>query len=385
MENIKVIDISKDRFLNSTSVLIKISPRNYIDLIKNNIDKNEFQRKRVNNSGTIYELLKSDLENGCLIPPIVLALQTNSLDESLNNEEFLNLIINNKNKLVILDGLQRTLTLLSIDKFSLFENNKINDLADLRVEILIGLKKNDLLYRMLTLNTGQTPMSTRHQIEILYSEYLNYDYNGISFYTETSSNKKPKIGHYPFREMVEGYTSYIERDFFSLDRREILNTVKNIRQKNNLNNEFEWFVSIYHEIVKQFDIQLSKNLWQIKNYRFTPFGKTVEEIFIHSQVLTGLGYALKTIEKNKNISINIERLKFDFNNIDDNSLTTGIDLLLQELDHVSRNSKKIGNGQRMFFGYLFWFFLDESNSETHFNLQESVISARNYFQANNIN
>lgn len=49
-----------------------------------------------------------------------------------------------------------------------FNENKL-------VEIYFKINRFGNLYRMLTLNTGQTPMSLRHQIEILYG---NLDLTG---------------------------------------------------------------------------------------------------------------------------------------------------------------------------------------------------------------
>lgn len=54
----------------------------------------------------------------------------------------------------------------------------------LRLEVYVNINKFGVLYRMLTLNTGQTPMSVRHQIEMLYSDMLDKEINGVKLITE---------------------------------------------------------------------------------------------------------------------------------------------------------------------------------------------------------
>lgn len=93
--------------------------------------------------------------------------------------------------MIILDGLQRTYTILDLESELVKEHDDetldrvLNN--SIRVEIYLGINKIGILYRMLTLNTGQTPMSIRHQIEILYSDYLDKSINDITLLRETDS------------------------------------------------------------------------------------------------------------------------------------------------------------------------------------------------------
>ena len=81
--------------------------------------------------------------------------------------------------LIILDGLQRTYTILELIEELKSEEDNQEELSkvlsnSIRIEVFLGINKIGILYRMLTLNTGQTPMSIRHQIEILYSDYSEH-------------------------------------------------------------------------------------------------------------------------------------------------------------------------------------------------------------------
>ena len=62
-----------DRRINARNYVIQLSIREYYNLIIDRLKDNEYQRKRVRNAGSIYDLLKQDLIKGCVMPPIVLA------------------------------------------------------------------------------------------------------------------------------------------------------------------------------------------------------------------------------------------------------------------------------------------------------------------------
>lgn len=44
---------------------------------------------------------------------------------------------------------------------------------------------------MLTLNTGQTPMSTRHQLEMLYNDMKNTEIEGVKLISDTNGSADP--------------------------------------------------------------------------------------------------------------------------------------------------------------------------------------------------
>lgn len=102
-----------DKKIKSYNFLVEMPMNEYYSLVQECIRNNEFQRNKVKSSKSIYSLLKQDLISGCIIPPIVLSLSCSiQKNEELNNNELLKeLVSNNKNKLMILDGLQRTFTI----------------------------------------------------------------------------------------------------------------------------------------------------------------------------------------------------------------------------------------------------------------------------------
>ncbi|WP_305983203.1 hypothetical protein [Roseivirga thermotolerans] len=353
-----------DKRIKALNILLEMTIKEYNDISQEIIRKNEFQRRRVKSSSTVYSLLKSDLLQGCVIPPIVLALskfKTDSIEEE-ENEEIIKQILANKENLVILDGLQRTYTIR--DLVNELDESDDKDSKEkllkykLRIEAYIGIDKLGILYRMLTLNTGQTPMSIRHQIEILYSDYLVEDLGEIKFITEADDNRPTKFGEYKFKDIVEGFNSYLERDYLTIDRFDILDNIKSLEKLSKENQDKDLFlayVNTYHCLSKLF-VDAAKD-WEFvddQGNRLTgqPFGKTVEKIFSKSQVMTGFGSAIgKLIDFELIDSIDevlVEAKKIDLSNLD-----SSLGNLTLKLDNVRTLAKKIGNDQRMFFHFLF--------------------------------
>jgi hypothetical protein len=221
-----------DHRIKAYNILTEISISEYLEIAKIILENNPFQRKRLKSSSSIYSLLKQDLKLGCTIPPLVLALSNENIEiNNVDENQYLDYINSQREKLIILDGLQRTYTLLDAANELDAENheNKRNFYDNrLRFEIYLGLNKIGILYRMLTLNTGQSPMSVRHQIEILYSNYLNENIpEGISLLKEVDEETPHQIGEYRFNDVIDGFTSYIVRDESSLDRRDLLSKLRN--------------------------------------------------------------------------------------------------------------------------------------------------------------
>ncbi|EJH6912205.1 hypothetical protein ND369_005049, partial [Escherichia coli] len=181
----------------------------------------------------------------CIIPPIVLALTSKlSFDEN-DSDEFTSKINVKKDDLVILDGLQRTHTILDlISELKESQNETaLNKLLaqPIRVEIYNGLNRLGILYRMLTLNTGQTPMSLRQQIEILYLDYADNDFDNIRLIKEKDEAVARRANEYNFKDVVEGFNSYITRDELPLDRTDLLENISSMEKLSKENNNTEIF------------------------------------------------------------------------------------------------------------------------------------------------
>ena len=106
-------DPIQDKKINSYNFLVQMSMIEYYSLVSDCISNNEFQRNKVKSSKSIYSLLKQDLVNGCIIPPIVLSLSCTCDKDKLTDKAFLEKMINeNKDKLMVCNELLRFKILL---------------------------------------------------------------------------------------------------------------------------------------------------------------------------------------------------------------------------------------------------------------------------------
>lgn len=243
-----------DKKIGAYNYSIETTIGEYYDLVKDCLKSNEYQRRKVSSSGSVYNLLKQDLIEGCVMPPIVLAICKENIDDNDIMRS-----ISSIGNLKILDGLQRTFTIRDIvnDYYSGVLNlghNAENPLHHkMRIELYVGINKLGILYRMLTLNAGQTRMTTRHQIEIIYSEYNNSTtVMGVTMLTELDEESPKQLGEYKFRDIVEGFTSYLQKDYLTLDKKEILDNIRDLERLAGVVKDRELFydfVDTYHHLV----------------------------------------------------------------------------------------------------------------------------------------
>jgi hypothetical protein len=353
---------TRDDRINASNFLIELPVAEYLSLADRALTKNEFQRRRVKSASTVYALLKEDLQKGCMIPPIVLGLPSTAKEKEITLKTICDVVEKRADDLLILDGLQRTYTIIELraelrskkDEIALSKLLKL----PLRIEIYVGINRIGILYRMLTLNTGQTPMSLRQQIEMLYIDFANIPIHGVKLIKEADDDAPEKLGEYTFRSIIEGFNAYLERNELPFDRFDILENIKSLEKlstENQSANLFEDFVRTYDRFVKQFAKLTANKAVASAELKIAgqPFGKDARRIFTKSQAITGFGSA-------------IGKLK-DFDAVSGFSvITAGIDKiksakdgdealvkLLQTMEKIRLTSKKIGNSQRLYFHFFF--------------------------------
>ena len=401
----KILTRTFDNRINAYNILTEIDIYEYLE-IANFISKNNpLQRKKLKSYSSIYNLLKEDIKTGCTIPPIVLALSNNiqeniDIDNS-NDDIIIDYINRHKDKLIILDGLQRTHLLIDIDQDLHSQSNRdaLNKFYKhkLRFEIYLGIEKIGILYRMLTLNTGQSPMSVRHQIEILYSNYLDESISSeINLLKEADEAKevdevtphKIKIAEYRFNDVIDGFTSYLLRDEASLDRRDLLEIIKsleNLTQDKENKDLFKDYLITYNEFVKK--IRELSGDWKFsdKQIRLSgkPFGYTVDKIFTKSELMTGFGAAVGFL-KDKDLIHSFDDINQKITQIHlSNNDQSFLDELILTLDDISKTARKIGNSQRMYF-YYFFRELFSSESDSYLSIDKSIESSFKKYRSNEL-
>lgn len=388
----RVVSVIEDGLLQATNALLEMTVGEYLNIGLRILHKNQYQRKRVSRSSSVYSLLNDDMKKLCSIPTIVLAFTNDAqricLREGMVEEELSGLL--NNDNLIILDGLQRTYTMRDVDLDLLFPDEEKRRFREhkIRIEVYCGLSKTGVLYRMLTLNTGQTPMSKRHEIEILYSSYLEKNIDGISFNRQIDPNVQRGIDVYDFDDAIEGFNAFLDADEAPIDRLDLLSVVRRLEKV--VNNDyqrdlFEQFVRLYNSFVHMIDEKT--NHWSLRDAQREQlkslYGKDIPSIFNKSQTMSAFGAAVGNLLWNSdergfgNLRNQFRELSFtdDANDTLFNLLT-----ILQE---IRENAKKIGVAQRFYLRLFFEDLLDPQ-SETYLNFTHSINKAKDKYDAKTI-
>jgi hypothetical protein len=379
---LEITYVINDKKVKSDNIQFVMDIKSYVELAMDILENNQFQRKRVSKSGSVYKLLKEDILKGCIIPPIVLA-SISKVETKAIDVELLNSLLAKPEDLKILDGLQRTYSLIEVYNTNKEYFDNLDNEYLVRIEVYLSITDTGILYRMLTLNTGQTPMSLRHQLEILFSKYLGAEISGTKILKEVDDQPVNSFDEFKFSDLIDGYNSFLEKNELPIGRFEILKTVQTIEfiSKDNADKEsfqFPKFVDSYSLCVRVFNERFKD--WTYpkdevpEEFKIdsNPFGKEVYKIFNKSQPITGFGSAVAQL-----ISLDIVK---DLNEVDEilNELIFVDEDLLRlnkSLDEVRQESKKIGNGQRIFFRLFFKYLLD-SESGVYKNVSESLEKAQ---------
>lgn len=355
----QIKSILEDKKVSAKSVLIELSIRDYLELAKKIYKKNNFQRKRVRSSRTVYSLLKTDMLQGCVIPPVVLAYTrpAGTLEASLESA-----LRDDSDHFVLLDGLQRSLTLMEVEAETTGRPEVQEEFLNrpMRCEIYEGINKIGILYRMLTLNTGQTPMSVRHQIEIMYQDYLDIQIEGISLLREVDAQRARQPNCYNFRDVIEGLNSYLERSESPLDRGDILDNISSLEslaKENDRHDVFKDFLSTWNKLIQKitsFDLKhpTEESDDEVDESRKPQvWGSTGVQLFKRAQAISGFGAAIGILRDEDGAT--------SFNTLDIDNLQVGADadefmLEFNEVMHtLNSRAKRIGNAQRLFFRQFF--------------------------------
>lgn len=388
----KIASILYDSRINATNALVELEIGEYINLIREVLDKNEFQRKRVRSSKTVYALLKEDLLKQCVIPPIVLALTNNvNIEDDDTGSNLYTKISDNKDHLVILDGLQRTYTIIDLIN-DLSERDDTDSLSKilstkLRIEIYIGLNRLGILYRMLTLNTGQTPMSLRQQIEMLYLDYLYNDIDGVELIRESEGRVANRPSQYNFKDVIEGFNAYLDRDELPIDKANLLeniNSLEKLSKENQSTKLFEDYVTSFDALVRKIssecgDTEVSEDYIESKG---TPFGKNSTQLLKKPQSMSGFGAAIGKMFDFEVLS-GFDQVIDTINGITVDDPEEFLEEINDALLWLKNNSKKIGNAQRTFFTF-FYRDLFNPDSDNFKNITASTSSALRKYQAQNM-
>lgn len=208
----EIIGKTRDLRTNTIVLYTKIPVKEYIELIGEDFDNFAIQRKREKHK--VYTRMKNDIRNGALLPGITLAVKSNYVDEIIplvDNFEECTKMLSVKGKFDILDGLQRTYILSDLYR----DGVDFSEDQELLVEFWLEKDEKHLIYRLLVLNAGQKPMSSRHQVEILFSlirESLEEKIDDLELYSEKDGNRRNGPRKYQFDRIANGYQCFLSKN-----------------------------------------------------------------------------------------------------------------------------------------------------------------------------
>lgn len=199
-----IFDLVEDKVIGGKVALGSITYKYAFENLVPLINQTDFQRKLQDEA--FYSKLKRDIIDGCVMPAITVAYLTDvDKVENISLDNILDFIKENSNQSFILDGIQRLNTMNSIDDKN---KNKIENNI-LYLNIIISDTPDKLLYRMITLNNGQRPMTPRHQVEAMMKNAFNFEDYNIKIQTEKERSDKVIVSAFNKADIIQAYLAYM--------------------------------------------------------------------------------------------------------------------------------------------------------------------------------
>lgn len=302
---IKLIDIMKDERIQCYSIMLSMNTKVYLSIIEKAYENNggiEGQRIPLKNRSAlrIRETMRDDIKAGTVLPPIVIGCTMQSLDviDSIYNEDKLNesediiFKILNSNEISIIDGMQRTTALKEIS-----ENDDEFE-SKLRIELWVTSKANNLIYRMLVLNTGQISWTLKKQLEVVFSHIkkeIETKIPNLELIESNDGGKSNRPQKYQVSHLVELYLNFSTRKYdVKLSEKVAEEFAKqDVIEKSYNQKHLDYFISIIKYLVDLDEIISSKNgidrrifgdqnartgfIVSIASYIFGRAGRNIEE------------------------------------------------------------------------------------------------------------
>jgi len=189
----------EDKVIRSKVLLADLTYEEALDNLYPLINRFEAQRKLLDTK--FYSRLERDIVAGCIMPPITISFVTDDIEKIKDLKRFVN---ENISKAYILDGIQRLNTLKRSSSQADFDKSR-----KLLLNVIISPTKDMLLYRMITLNNGQKPMTPRHQIEILTQELFDFSDLKIDIQSEKDRSEQIIRGAFNLGDISRGYLAFL--------------------------------------------------------------------------------------------------------------------------------------------------------------------------------
>lgn len=160
----------------------------------------------------IRKRMIDDIAKGTVLPPVVIGAAVDEVDFSIfyqmNDGKMIRWLTQNAKDISLIDGMQRTTAMI--------EASKVSDLSnyEIRLEFWLAKSVNNLIYRMLVLNSGQVPWDVRRQLETVFGSVLKeikIDNNDISFFGVDEGRRRRNAKQYQSNDILELYLVFGSR------------------------------------------------------------------------------------------------------------------------------------------------------------------------------
>lgn len=161
----------------------------------------------------IRDRMVSDIRQGAVLPPVVLGLilpeqRFENLSTRIDNQDLDQVVSKDElEKSAIIDGMQRTTALMEA-----VEIDSAVASREMRVEFWIAKKIDNLIYRMLVLNTGQVPWTLSRQLAVVYAPLLSAINDNVSelgrIFTPEEPGRRVQSGEFGADSLIELYIAF---------------------------------------------------------------------------------------------------------------------------------------------------------------------------------
>lgn len=356
-----------DSRINGWSISATMKIGDYLEWFNNFGLANKLEDQRpvvkTRTANMIRRRLVEDLKLGAVIPPIVIGFAIKDPRNSINDHNINDVLNNNIKNATVIDGMQRSEAL----KEAVESSPNISD-NDLRLDIWITPNAISLIYRMLVLNTGQTPWDVKRQMEVVYKPLIkecNSYVNGITIYTKNDGKSRSSGGEYPASDIVELFVAFSSRKVLVNTPDKLADDYTRLDVTQMTGNQE--YSHIFYECIKmlyQFDVAISRYEGLQEEFQdgdkikrgkdlFTNLPAKVAFVVALAQHILGRTGTMKSDKEQKEL---LQRTKENFG-----KLCKRIDSFEQEglcvflslgvLNDMLRSlpTKKIGDEQRRFF------------------------------------
>lgn len=210
--------LDRDDRLSSYCVTAKCSYRTFLALTAGAEGNLDIQRSIIKGAKA-YATLRSDLKRGCVLPPIVLAINidlgmpTDQVFATANMRALsaqLDTVL--PEDVYIIDGLQRTNAIRqTMNELDGVARDQFLD-RGLRLELWLNIPFGAIAYRMLLLNAGQRPMSVKHQVEVLSSKLVDdlQTVQNLDIFRVGDTRRRSQPGQFQLAKLAQAFQAWLQ-------------------------------------------------------------------------------------------------------------------------------------------------------------------------------